>query len=300
MKRFIYLTTTLVLIVIGILITFEFTARAFPNPYKYKNQYLTAHANEIETLILGSSHSYYGIAPQYLEGKSFNLANISQVLMYDYLLLDNYISEMSSLKKVILPISYFTFITRGFENTEDWMYAINYKVYMDINYHSNFSKYNYEISNANIAVSKAKKVLKRKAVLQCDELGNGNNIPIARKSGDWDDAKDALIRHKGKNFDRFETNYLYFEKIISTCKANDIELILLTTPTRPSYHENLDKKQLDLMFDTIKKATEKYDLRYYNYLYDTHFEADDFYDTDHLSYEGAVNFTKQFQSDISK
>ena len=68
MKYFIKYITLFCIPVIIVIIAIEICDRRLPNTYKFKYEWMQQNANEVETLILGSSHSYYGIQPKYLKG----------------------------------------------------------------------------------------------------------------------------------------------------------------------------------------------------------------------------------------
>ena len=52
------------------------------------------------------------------------------------------------------------------------------------------------------------------------------------------------------------------------------------------------------MNELTHKFQQEYNLPYFDYLKDTRFVADDFYDSDHLSDVGAIKFTKFLDKDI--
>ena len=52
------------------------------------------------------------------------------------------------------------------------------------------------------------------------------------------------------------------------------------------------------MYEIIEEMKQKYGLPYYDYLKDARFEADDFWNSDHLSDKGAVKFTKILQQEL--
>jgi hypothetical protein len=52
------------------------------------------------------------------------------------------------------------------------------------------------------------------------------------------------------------------------------------------------------MHSTIDSLKQQYHIEYYDYLKDTRFVADDFWDGDHLSDVGAEKFTKILKGDI--
>ena len=82
------------------------------------------------------------------------------------------------------------------------------------------------------------------------------------------------------------------------CKSHNIQLILITTPCWHSYYNNLNKEQLDKMYELTHRFQKQFDVPYLDYLKDTRFEADDFYDSNHLSDVGAIKFTKILDEDI--
>jgi len=84
MKKFITKTIFLLIPIIICAICMELLLRQLPNDYKYKKEYLDAHANKIETLILGSSHSFFDLDPTYFSNITFNAGEVSQTLNYDF------------------------------------------------------------------------------------------------------------------------------------------------------------------------------------------------------------------------
>jgi len=87
MSKFIIRTLLFSLPVLALFIVMEILLRQIPNDYLLKKKYLDNHSKEIETLILGSSHSFYGINPLYFSNNTFNASHISQSLDYDFAIL---------------------------------------------------------------------------------------------------------------------------------------------------------------------------------------------------------------------
>lgn len=299
MKQFILYTTSILAILLGTLFIGEYLIRQIPNPYKIKHQQIIQHANEIETIFLGSSHTYFGISPKYIPN-SFNLANSSQNFKYDYFILKKYGQLCKRLKTVVLPISYFSFFDKGFENTDNWWCAISYKIYMDCPWHSDFSKYNLELAHRSVYIGKLKSLFNKQQRNTCDNLGWGTNYTLNTKTKTWDttDAKAAAQRHTAKDWTHIDENLMYFRKIASFCQSHSISLIIITTPTWHCYYELLNQKQLNKMYALIKDLQKEYKFPYYNYLKDSSFIADDFYDSDHLSDVGAKKFTLKLKEEI--
>ena len=134
--------------------------------------------------------------------------------------------------------------------------------------------------------------------------GWGSTYQLAKKDIQaWEDgteAEAAVKRHTAKTWDYVEQNYEQMREMAEFCKARDIQLVLITTPCWASYYEHLDAKQLAKMNELTEHFREEYNLPYFDYLKDSRFEADDFYDSNHLSDVGAIKFTKILVNDIRK
>ena len=94
--------------------------RQAPNNYSYKDQQLQKVAANVQTLVMGDSHAFYGINPEYFKDLTFNLSNISQSLLTDELLLEKNISNLPALKTVFINISYFTLSAKDNALESNW------------------------------------------------------------------------------------------------------------------------------------------------------------------------------------
>lgn len=293
MKQFLYKVALFGFIILILLFVGEYSVRYLPNPYKYKHQWMLENAGEVQTLILGSSHTYYGINPDKIGNKTFNLANVSQNYEYDYFLLRKYIDQCTQLTNVIVPISYFSFFSLRFEDGKDWWYAINYKIYMDCDIHSDFSKYNLELAHPSVYFGKLKSLFSASKKLEITDYGMGTAYSIDNKLNKWEDSNAAVERHTAKDVSSLNANMKWISKIIELCYERGVALTLITPPTWYTYYENLDGEQLTKMYEMIDSLQNKYSfINYYDFLRDKRFVADDFYDCDHLSNIGADKFSK--------
>lgn len=298
MKRFLILSATLSLSILLTLVAGECVVRRIPNPYSSKHHWMLQHADSVEVLVLGSSHSYYGINPVYLEGMAYNLANISQPYKYDYYLLTRYAGSYRRLHTVIVPVSYFSFFIREFDGDE-WTGNINYKIYMECPYYPDFSKYNMELSNLEVFRGKLLKKFMGEAPRNCSDSGWGTDYTLESRREEWtDDSRQTVERHTAAGRDGMEENICYFERIARFCKERGIRLVLVTTPTWSTYYDRLDTEQLAEMYEVLDRMTRRYGLAYRDYLKDSRFIADDFWDCDHLSDRGAKKFTEILQQEL--
>lgn len=296
MKRFLSLSTLLCCTIIATLTGGELLVRSLPNAYKTKDEWMMKHAHAVSCIVLGSSHTYYGVRPEYIDSL-YNLANISQNPKYDYFMLEKYGDMCKHLKTVILPISYCTLFDKRFEDGDDWYYALYYKVYMDCPYHSDFSRYSAEMFHSSVYFGKLGNWLCGRTDMRCDSLGWGMDYSLARKPEDinHNNSITTVRRHTAETWDYLGENCFYVDRIAAYCRSRDIRLVLITTPTWHTYYEHLDRKQLNRMYEVVHTIP---DAEYYDYLKDGRFVEDDFYDADHLSDVGAKKFTLILRDEV--
>jgi hypothetical protein len=279
----------------------EICDRKLPNTYKYKYEWMQKNANEVETLILGNSHTYYGIQPKYLKGNAFNLANPSQLLEQDLFLLKYWSDKYVKLKTVILPISYFTLFAKGLEFGGASYRCRYYRIYMDCDLYPSYSfSYNFEIAESKTALFKLRKFIfgtNEEVDWFCDEYGNEAFNCISNKEVEWNknDQRDAA---SAKTWEYTQKNYRILEDMIKFCIDRDINLVLITTPCWHTYCSFLEDSQLKKMHSIIHELQQKYEFPYFDYLQDKRFTADDFFNGSHLSELGELKFTKILDEDI--
>lgn len=272
----------------------EILLRNTPNDYLFKKQYLDKHSSEIETLILGSSHSFYGINPEYFSSNTFNASHISQSLNYDFEILKKYQEQFKNLKTIILPISYFTLFGKLEAGSESWRVK-NYIIYYDLNSSKSLIDYSEVLSNRiNVNVKRiASYYVLGNSTISCTDLGWGTSYNSKNARDLAETGKTAAMRHTREiNSDKyqqiFQENIFNLESIIQWSNKNNVKILLLTPPAFKTYRQNLNQEQLKITINTTSDICSKYDNCIYdNLLSDTNFVATDFYDADHLSEIGA-------------
>lgn len=305
MRRFITKTMFISLPLLIVVILMEVFLRNIPNDYLLKKEYLNKHSTDIETLILGSSHSYYGFNPTFFLSKTFNSSHISQTLDYDFEILQKYQSKFKNLKTIILPISYFSLFEKLEETSELWRVK-NYILYYEMNTAKSLINYS-EVLSLRININLKRLVsyyILGKSPITCTELGWGTNYKSENaqdliKSGEPRALVNTYI-NKVNYKPIFDDNKLIINNIVEWCKNRDIRLILLTPPAFETYCKNLNKEQLNITIETAKRiGIENNNCIYLNLLNDTRFDAKDFYDADHLSEIGAEKLSKLINEMIS-
>ena len=293
MGRFLKNIAIFSIVVLFVLAAGEIVSRSLPSVYRYKAEYMRSHGKDIKVLVLGNSHTYYGIQPDKFGVAAFNLANITQTPEYDLALLKEYIDSMPCLEYVIIPISYCTYRDPAFEDSKIWYFEVRYKVDMDLPVHSDISVYNLSIIDYDAYRGKLSNlVLKRKSNI-CDSLGYGLNYTLAsRETALWKEkGKWHAWMHKSPYCGRDSVVFRLQTEIIGLCRKHGARPVFVTTPCWETYREYLDPEQLEEMYRRANELVSAYDAEYYDFLDDWRFVASDFHDVDHMSEYGAAKLT---------
>lgn len=292
MKKFIIKICLFLLPVLFAVVLTEIALRKIPNDYVLKRTYLDAHSNEIETLILGTSHNFYGLDPVYFTGKTFNAAYLTQSLDYDYAIIKKYENKFASLKTMVLDISYFSLYSR----LETSFWIKNYVIYYGMTNTGRSVNNYFEILNGNgfQSCSRLYRFYVRKIVpIRCTGLGWGKDYKYSNRKDLAASGKQSAKRHVRnisleKNKMNFEINYTTLQSIIDWAKQKNIQLVLLTAPAFKTYREALDSSQLNSTTKAVNElVTKNKNCSYLNLFSDTTFTEADFFDADHLDETGA-------------
>lgn len=286
----------------------EILLRNTPNDYLFKKQYLDKHSSEIETLILGSSHSFYGFNPEYFSSNTFNASHISQSLNYDFEILKKYQDQFKNLKTIILPISYFTLFGKLEAGSESWRVK-NYIIYYDLNTSKSLINYSEVLSNRiNVNIKRiASYYVLGNSTISCTDLGWGTRYNSKNARDLAETGKTAAKRHtrddinSDKYQEIFNDNILILNSIIEWCNKNNVNVLLLTPPAFETYRQNLNQEQLKITINTTSEICSRHEnCIYENLLSDTNFVAVDFFDADHLSEIGAKKLSELINEKISE
>lgn len=285
----------------------EILLRNIPNDYLYKKHYLDKHSSEIETLILGSSHTYYGVNPDFFSTKTFNASHISQSLEFDFAILKKYEQNFNNLKTIILPVSYFTYFSNLENGSESWRVK-NYIIYYEIDTDNSFKESNEVLSNQfNKNINRlVSYYLYGNSTLTCSKLGWGTkyNSKFARnlfETGEIAAKRHTKIDQSPDNYQAIvNENLLILNSIVKWSNERNIKVLLLTTPAFNSYRQNLNIDQLNFTVSVSNEIASKYDNCFYlNMIGDPNFIERDFYDADHMSEIGAEKLSILLNDRIS-
>lgn len=281
-------------------ITVEALLRHIPNDYRYKSNYLEKNSNSITTLILGSSHDYYGINPKFFHSKSFNAAEVSQSLDYDYFILKKYGKNWKSLKTIVLSVDYPSLFSLMKNGSEAWRVK-NYNIYYGLHTNDNMEDYTELFSNnLSVNISRLYQYYFQRENLACSKLGWATWYSSKHNRDLVSTGKVSAARHTIKPMRVLRDNVGYIKSIIGFAKARNIKVILFTAPAYKTYTENLNQAQLNVTVNALTKISRSNDnVSYFDLLNDPVFNKGDFYDADHLNEIGAKKLSTEIDSLIT-
>jgi hypothetical protein len=296
MKRFLTLVLIFIIPVLVAAVGYEILLRKIPNDYRYKKHYLDQHANSVNILLMGSSHTYYGINPEHLSLKAFNGSYVFQSLDLDLAILKKYEQHWDSLRYIVLPVDYFSLYSRLGTGDEAWRVK-NYNLYWDLGISRNIVENSEVLTNPINTNSKrvSEYYLHKISFITSSPLGWGVGYDSTREldiSG-----RSAAARHLAKDDRYFAENLSYLVSIIEFAAKKNVKVVLITSPAWKAYTDNLDPVQMGRTTRTADSLAQRYDNTvYFNLLTDSAFTAADYYDGDHLNDKGAKKFTLKLDS----
>lgn len=269
-----------------------------PNSYQTKKDFFQKNINDWQILIMGSSHTYRGINPQFLSEKSFNFANSGQDLYYDTALARKYLNKMKNLKLVIFNISYHSLEYRQLDSENEGWRVLFYQKYYQIpkEKKSLFLKkeqyaalYYHELKTIRQIIFKNPEVLAENKI-----ENNGYIIGLPKEVKNPQDAgKVAKVRDQSlMNPNVYKENFENLDKTIKILKQYHKKVLLISIPILPSYFESLDSQKYQKMQDALEKLSKENQVPYVNFLADPRFKNQDFSDADHLNSLGAEKFSQ--------
>lgn len=302
MKNFLILLLIFISPLIIVLIASELLIRNIPNEYAIKKEYLDKNSNEIETLILGSSHTYRGVNPDFISGNVYNAAMVSQSLDYDYKILSKYEGEWDRLNTIVVPISYFSLYS-NLENSVEFWRVKNYNIYYDL-YEGGDWKYLTEIFSTpfrtNVIRIVDHYILNIKNT-ETSSLGWGSKRAAQKPFKLKENGIEAAKRHTKESDNLLASNLVTLNKILSFAKKNKCNLLFVTPPAFLSYREHLNQDQYNVTIEKLSNISLLFEnAKYFNFIASPKFIEEDFYDADHLNGKGAAKFSKLLNNLIQK
>ncbi|WP_427872635.1 hypothetical protein [Flavobacterium sp. MMS24-S5] len=305
MRKFIRYTFLFLFPIVLVLLAIEIFYQIAPNNYTVKNENCAANYQNAEVLILGNSHSFYGLNPVCFDKQTFNLSNISQSMYFDKLLFDKHIDNFKKVKFLVLNIEY-TSLSQLKNTDEDRWRKYYYKHYMDLEVPiiQSFDLNNWFVSGTKSFSSNLKLISRyfsEKTIVDCNKYGFGTNYTQHKRAADMEKSAAITIKRHEDNLTDFTENITAIESIIEKCKNKGIQVIIVTMPVTKNYAEKVNKEKLNKIFESallLQKTNSN--VFYLNLFSDSRFSNDDFYDADHLHNLGAKKCSKMVNDFINQ
>ena len=271
----------------------ELYVRSLPNSYRTKAQTMERVADSVEAIVLGNSHAYYGIRPELLPDAAVNLANVSQTLDIDLLLLQHYAPQCPRLHTIILSLDNSNLFDLPMQQTDEWFRCGYYRRYMHLGPYYR-PRYWFEIFHFQSCREKIRK-WRQQPHPDCTPLGWNTDYDINQRSPEWNTAQveRALLRHTCQDWDQATTNQATLLHIARYCSDHHLQLILVSTPVYPAYANGIPQRQRTFLQATRQAAADRYGTHIIDLSSDTTFTDSDFFDPDHLTHEGAAKLTRR-------
>ncbi len=283
----------------------EWFYRHVPNNYTVKKQYIDAHAQEIEVLLLGDSHCFYGLNPDYFSERTFNLSNISQTIYFDKLLFDKYIDQLPKLRKVVFCLEYANLSQK--DNTqEDLWRKYFYQAFMDLTVPliQRYDAKQYVLS-LNQGILKTIKLMLRYfstgSITDCKPNGWGINYTFENRTKPSLSATRRWQQNEDNSLD-FSVNTHRLDSMITVCKQRNMQVFIVLLPVSKAFYHLLNPEKTAKIKQTCQRFTRQnpQNVHYLNLLQAPIFSDNDFYDADHLNDSGAVKCSRIVNDFLNK
>ncbi|TRW22978.1 hypothetical protein FMM05_14870 [Flavobacterium zepuense] len=290
MRKFlIKLNYFLIPVVLGWLLL-EIFYRAVPNNYTEKNKHIRGSYNDCQTLILGNSHTFYGLNPDDFTAPAFNISNVSQTLFYDKLLFEKHVDSFAVLKNIIIPIEYSSLSHSDFHPELEWRkYFYEDQMDLDTQTISDFDVKKYSLAlvpRFSLTIFSLREYLKSGTLVECSTKGWRRQNGVNELYNNPKMAKIIADKHEDGSVD-FRKNVQRLKNIIAACNKRGITVVLVTMPVTSNYAANVNQQKLALITKECSQLAKIKNVYYLNLFQDSLFQDTDFYDTDHLNSGGA-------------
>ena len=305
MRRFF---TRFMIILLPFLVVFlliEYKTSRLPNSYAQKKHSLREQVQKVNVLVLGSSHAFDDINPDFFSCQGYNLSNVSQSLFYDTRLCLNYLDRLPHLRGVIITVSYFSLFYELNDLPEGWRDYFYYR-YFGIRYpsldlsdpkmFSYMALYTRDFISAMVFSKLNNK----------DEFGdiqpNGwKKVPAPADSVAISDStghENALFHNSLVRMKNLKANVRYLRELLTELHKRNIRVCFVTTPVYQTYSRYLSPFILQANQNIIRGLCREFNAGHFNYFNDPRFLKSDFSDNDHLNIAGAEKFSRILDRDF--
>jgi hypothetical protein len=296
-------------------------AARLPNLYSVKRQRLESLANDVDTLIMGSSSAFHDIEPRLLSGSAFNLAGPYETPYEDDHLLTGILPSLPKLKRAIIQIQYPTLFSRLSASAEDWrQYCYQqewgippmlWKNRLDCRMWSRLAlrtpRYYLDllVEGARKWVRRGRFALDQPDVGAIDDRGwCPTEVGVRAPPPDWMGVTEAKRRlgmhHEMMNPEYEKDNLACLDHMLSILRQRKVEVVFVAVPVWPTYRDLIIPECWNETQRLVAQRSNNSSVFYYSFLIAPELGVRDFYDVDHLNSQGAIRFTQLLNSELNK
>jgi hypothetical protein len=303
MRAFLIRLSIFFIPLIGFVFLYEFFLTTIPTSYTVKRDIVEQNLDSTELVILGTSKTFSGINPSYLDYFAINLSNNSQSSYYDIKLLEKYIHALPKLKIIVCEINFFSFeynLDNGPESWRNTYYSHTFQIPPQsekLNFYEKFLLYNYKPKDILVHIN-AKEEYKS----YFDTRGWGQNeIRKVSPTKEFALMRYLHLRRRYMHETDLDNNIQLFESFLENLKNKNIKIVFVQMPVSPLLAGIIDPKILKKNKAILDGFLVKYkNIVYLDYLNDKRFPNSSFTTSDHLNYISANKFSAIFNDTLLK
>ncbi len=277
-----------------LLVACEWALRCIPNDANFRETQLHKHKQTITTLILGDSHPYFGINPEYINPQTFNLASVSETPDVTLAVLKHEINRLPKLNTVVVGVSYFSLYESLILGSEAWRLR-HYNIYRSMQF-GKFPQNHLEMGSFSMLQNIDRLLgyyVHNKSEVTCSAFGAG----ITYQDFDAKRLREsAAISAKRHTFDLQATDVKLqrtaqkqaLQNIVLLATQHNIRVVFVLLPATDSYRTLIPVEQKQEIVHVVQQLQNTAsNIRFLDFSTDPRFVMHDFYDADHLNAAGA-------------
>lgn len=287
------------LFLVGLILFFETLYKDHMSRIEKTLERLDENSQNIETLIIGASHTLdIGINKEFKNKNIYNVSIGGQDLLHSYLILKKFLEETTNLSSVIIELEYhslgynFSEFNQGWKNRQYFTYTKHLYDKSTINLflaNSSFFNSNRDLNHLLNKLMKSKVKKKQNSKIREQALAN-HNTPLAPPSENEVAAcKKRATEHSRTKYKNtlVGENIEVLRNIISLCETQKINLYFINTPKKKCYlNQYLASKNMLKNKKTLNRIINNSNASYYDFLESKSFDHSDYSNPDHLNEEG--------------
>lgn len=285
------------------------------NTFKAKAEFIKQHQNEIEWLVLGSSHNWRAINPALFQKTTASLAFGGSAIDIDIFLANHYLEKLPQLKRIILEVSY-----HSLEERRGYTWGKNHLLWV----HFGIAHYNGPVPWYDYALLSSQPLFYgRKLLMEHNKIESGKYNEYGFINVDPDTSYRSFTNrfqrlnfnankikkgsekylanlHKRSNLDNYQQSLRELDKLIEICKKKEIAISIISPPKYFLYQQAMNEEKYARRNAFLNRIKDQAHVQVL--VYDA-FQQNNpkwFSNENHLNVDGANQFTRILEKDILK